>query len=160
MSTSTRRWLVKDVMSREVVTASPDDTLQEALQLMVENRVSSLPVTDRKGHCLGMLSSTDLIELTRELDEDLSSLDRVSDAGYQWLLERLRAGFGSDKVRDHMSQDVAMVAAESELAQAALQMLRYRVHRLPVTDSSDRVLGIVSSMDVLRAFADGACSQA
>ena len=55
MTTTTNELRVKDVMSKHVVAISPADTLHEALELIVENRVSALPVVDGRERCVGML---------------------------------------------------------------------------------------------------------
>jgi len=147
---------VKDVMSRDVVTISPNDSLHESLQLMVENKVAAVPVIDHRDRCVGMLSSSDFLQITRELDSELSSLDASDIASERWLLQKLHDGVGNDKVSEHMTENVASISSEAALSEAAQQMLRNRVHRLPVIDGNNRLVGIVSTMDVLRAFAEGA----
>ncbi len=155
MATNPYTLRAKDVMSRDVVAVSPDDSLHEALELMVENRVAALPVVNGRDRCVGILSSSDLIDVMRELDDDLTSLETPDSASHQWLLDRLRRGIGDDKVCEHMTDRVASVGADSPLADAVREMLRNRVHRLPVTDSHDRLMGIISTMDILEVFADG-----
>ncbi len=146
---------VKDVMSKEVVSVYPDDTLHEALELIVQNRISGLPVVNGNGHCVGMLSTTDLIDLTHELDDELHNIGRGGQTGHQWLLEQLAEALGSERVSEQMTENVATIRPEATLPQAAAEMLRNRVHRLPVTDQDNRLLGIVSTMDILGAVADG-----
>ena len=70
---------VQDVMSRDVVSVGLNDTLHAALELIVENRVSALPVVNGRGQCVGMLSTSDLIDLTHELDDELQNIGRPSD---------------------------------------------------------------------------------
>lgn len=147
---------VKEVMSKDVVAVHPHDTLREALELMGENRVSALPVTDRRGRCIGMLSTSDMVDLTRELDDDLNDLNQVSPLSREWLLEKLSNGVGHQKVETLMSNSVAVVGQEALLVHASREMLRQHVHRLPVVDDHQRLLGIVSTMDVLTAFSEGA----
>ena len=146
----------KDVMSRDVVSISANETLHVALELMGENRVAALPVVDRRDHCLGMLSASDLVDVTRELDDDLERLDGVDGMARGWLVDNLGQGLGNQKIDELMSESVATVGPETPLAEVAREMLRHRVHRLTVTDESDRLVGIVSTMDLLSAFANGA----
>jgi predicted transcriptional regulator len=73
----------------------------------------------------------------------------------RWLLERLMEGMGHTKVAEVMSEDVATVNVETRLPKAAREMLRNGVHRLPVIDIKDRVVGIISTTDILSAFVDG-----
>ena len=55
-----------------------------------------------------------------------------------------------------MSESVTTVGLETRIGKAARAMLRNRVHHLPVIDHDDRLIGIVSTMDILGEFADGA----
>ena len=148
---------VQDVMTRDVVTVDINTSLHAALEIMEDNRVTALPVVDAHGVCVGVVSSSDLVDLTRQLDEDLSDIDQLSDVSRTWLLERLRDhGLGQTMLSDLMSDSVATITPEATLAAAAKQMIRNRVHRLPVVDAKNRVVGIVSTMDLLEAFVDGA----
>ena len=97
---------VKDVMSKHVVAVNPSDSLHEALELICENRVSALPVVDGHGHCVGILTTSDLIELTHELDDELHNLGRVNDSKPQWLIEQLAKAMGSERVSEQMTPDV------------------------------------------------------
>ena len=147
---------VKDVMSKQVVAVSPDDSLHEALDLICENRVSALPVVDSHGHCVGMLSTSDLINLTHELDDELHNLGRTNESKPQWLAERLARAFGSERVVEQMTETAETIHQEVSVCDAAAMMMRNRVHRLPVTDDHNKLLGIISTMDIMSAVANGA----
>ncbi len=148
---------VKDVMSKHVVTVDFGDSVQEALSLMVENRVSGLPVVNGRQRCVGVLSATDLVDLAHDVDDELSQWDRTSDMSSQWMVGQLAShGMDRRKVEELMSNMVASVGPETSLSETAQTMLRDRVHRLPVLDEQQRVLGIISTMDILSAFVDGA----
>jgi CBS domain-containing protein len=145
---------VKELMARDVITVRPDDPLSEAVSLMFENRVSAVPVVDKRGRCKGILSTTDLIGVFRkhavgEVEPD--ELDRLAED----LADAGRRGtrLGSRRVSEVMTGDVMTVTLEDTIAVAAREMLRHRVHRLVVTDPNERVIGILSTMDLLEAFA-------
>jgi len=145
---------VKDVLSRDVVAIGATDTVREALTLMVENRVSALPVVTTKGKCVGILSATDLLALTRDLNEELAEM-QGGELNHQWLLDQLAEhDFGRRRVEELMTEVVETVAPEATIAQAGRLMLRQRVHRLPVVDAAGHLLGIVSTTDLLTAFVD------
>ncbi|HRX78263.1 MAG: CBS domain-containing protein [Planctomycetaceae bacterium] len=146
---------VKDVMSKHVVAVNPSDSLHEALELICENRVSALPVVDGHGHCVGILTTSDLIELTHELDDELHNLGRVNDSKPQWLIEQLAKAMGSERVSEQMTPDVAAICPEATIPEAAALMLRNRVHHLPVVDNNNLLRGIVSTMDILSIVAEG-----
>ena len=147
---------VKDIMSRDVVSLQAEDTVHEALNLLAENRVSALPVIDRRNHCVGILSTTDLVGITRDIDDDVHEIENLDTPGTRWLLDKLIHAVGHESVASYMTEDVATIDAESTLAKAAREMLRNRIHHLPVIDHREHLVGIVSTMDILAEFADGA----
>lgn len=148
---------VSGVMVHEPVCVHPDDTLAEALQLMVDNKLSALPVVEGIGKCVGMLSATDLLRLERELDERFSDPGELGETSARWLIARMSSeGLSSRLVREQMTTPPYAVRPGTLLADAARVMLARGIHRLVVTDDADNLLGIVSMTDMLRAFATGA----
>lgn len=73
MATSPRT--AADLMIRDVVTVAPGDRLQEAMQLMVDAHVGSLPVMDRRDRCVGIISARDIMNC--ELEQAESAEGRV-----------------------------------------------------------------------------------
>jgi CBS domain-containing protein len=147
---------VKDVMSRDVVTINAGDTVHEALSLMGENRVSALPVIDAHNHCVGILSTSDLVDMTRDVDDDLYHLDMVDPTSRRFLLDKLAHSMGNEAVQSFMSEVVTTIDEATTIGKATREMLRSRVHHLPVVDANDHLIGIISTMDILAEFADGA----
>ena len=151
------RLRVKDVLSKKVVTVAADDTLQTALELMAEHLLTALPVVDGLGQCAGILSASDIVEIARNLNEEMHDLGRGDEASYEWLQDNLAEhDMARRTVDEFITYNVATVTAERTLPDAARLMLRHRVHRLPVVDKKGTLLGIVSTMDVLTAFVKGA----
>ncbi len=147
---------VADIMTRDVVTVDAGGTVHEALALMGENRVSAIPVIDRNQHCVGILSTTDLVDMTRDVDDDLYQLDLVDSTTRRFLIDRLAHSLGNEKVDTFMSETLTTVAPDSTIATATRKILKSRVHHLPVVDDDNRLVGIVSSIDILGEFADAA----
>jgi CBS-domain-containing membrane protein len=147
---------VKDIMSRDVVTIFAGDTIHEALKLMGENRVSALPVVDTHERCVGILSTSDLVDMTRDVDDDIYELDMVDPTSRRFLLDKLAHSMGNESVQSFMSEAVTTVDTETTIGKATREMLRNRIHHLPVVDGSERMIGIVSTIDILAEFADGA----
>jgi CBS domain-containing protein len=144
---------VKDVMSTVVITVGPDETIQDALFCMAQYSVTFLPVTDAKNRCIGILSTTDLVDPTRIVDEEINAAGLVSEQMRPWWLDKLRQGIlGERKVHELMTGAVVAIDRETSLLEATEEMLRHRVHHLPVVDEHQRLLGIVSTMDLLDAF--------
>jgi CBS domain-containing protein len=146
---------VRDVMVTHVVAVNPRDPVNDALQLMVENRLSALPVVDGHDRCVGVISATDLLEEAQELGGELTSLGTTEGLEHEMLLEKLqRIGFSDEVVQEVMTHTPIAVDAEATLVSAAATMVRNRVHHLAVTDAQRKLRGIISTMDILRALAE------
>ena len=145
---------VRDIMSSDVVTLRASDTVHEALDMLVENRVSALPVVDKAKNCVGILSTTDLIDITRDVDHDVQYAEDLDPSSRRWLIDRLIHTVGDEPLTSYMTEDVATVYVEDSLAKAAREMLRNRVHHLPVVDNKDHLVGIISTMDILAEYAE------
>src|ERR1051326_133427 len=146
---------LRDVISHDVVSINPQDMLREALSTMVENRVSALPVVDSRGHCVGVISVTDLLGMTRDLSDELNALSESGGLDHERLVQKLEhAEVLTDQVKDWMTTNVISLTTSSTLQQAARLMLKNHVHRLVVLDEQKLVVGVVSTMDLLAAYAD------
>ena len=132
--------IAKDVMTPDPITLTSQATIEDAADLMRERNIRHVPVVDEQGALAGMLS-----------DRDLGHLD----------LGRMIGDEGVDGVRRHlatpvlkvMTPDVVTVGPDDDLGELVDLMLESRVGAVPVVqDPSGRVVGIVSYVDLLRAF--------
>jgi acetoin utilization protein AcuB len=124
---------VRDSMSREIVTLSPDETAATALALCRERRIRHLPVL-REGILVGIVSDRDLRSSTPALG------DPARAAALQKVL-----------VEGVMTTDVVSVHPEDPIEQAANSMRERRIGCLPVLDG-DELVGIVTASDVMDAL--------
>jgi CBS domain-containing protein len=139
-----------DIMVKEVVTVGPEALVKEIAALMLERRISGLPVVDGGGRILGVVSEGDLIRRP-EIETDRVKL------GWLRLLvsDEARA---RDFVKHHgrtarevMTQPAITVAADAPLAEIVRLMERHRVKRLPVVERG-KLAGVVTRTDLLRAL--------
>jgi CBS domain-containing protein len=152
---SKSRTTLKDVISSDVVYVNPQDTLREALDVMVENRVSAMPVVDAHRQCVGVISVTDLLGMAKDLSDELNALSESGGLDHEALVQKLEhADLLTEQVQGWMSSEVVAVGIDSSVEHAAKEMLRNRVHRLVVLDDKKRVAGVVSTMDLLAALVD------
>jgi CBS domain-containing protein len=143
---------VKQIMESHVISANPKDRVSDALRSMVENRISALPVIDARGRCVGVISSTDLLQKSLDLGNELESLNSTSGLEHEMLLERLQnSGFAEELVQEVMSYTPISVDEEASLAEACSTMTINRIHHLAVVDWNNKLRGIVSTMDILKA---------
>lgn len=136
---------VSEVMTRNVITASPETKFKDVVRLLEENRVSGLPVVDRGGRLVGIISEADLLNKAEKREPDAYVLE-----SRRHRLDRSRAS--ALDVASAMSRDVVTVSADAPIALAAREMHARGYKRLPVVDSKGRLVGIVSRGDVLKVF--------
>ncbi len=137
---------VSDVMCRKLIEVSANQTMCEAAKAFAENHVTSAPVIDEQGRCIGMLSAADFIQ--RDCPQ-FSDMDHHELAA-QGRDECLSIEPTSDMVSSYMTTGVQSVAAGTSLLQAAREMAAAHIHHLPVLEN-DRPIGVVSTMDVVAA---------
>lgn len=140
--------LVKDLMSRNVLTIGLSDSCQEAVARMHRARVRHLPVVDRGEMLVGVVTD-------RDLRHHLFSPRVFRELGTISVDIVLKAV----PVSEVMSAPVISVGPDDDLADAARVMLEDKVGSLPVVDNG-RVVGILTETDMLRQIvrADAACS--
>jgi CBS domain-containing protein len=129
---------VNDLMSRQVLTVGTSDSCLEALGRMHRARVRHLPVINRDGLLVGVVTDRDL--------RHYLFLPSVVEALGQTSVEAL---FKAVPVVEIMSRSVISVTPEAELSDAAHLMMTERIGSLPVVDGG-RVVGIVTETDLLR----------
>lgn len=141
---------VRDVMTTSVLAVHPETTLKEVARLLVEHRISGLPVVDDAGRVVGLVSEADL--LVKEQDPGAYApgpLDRIF--GESEDLRLLRSKVEARTAGDAMTAPAITIEASRSLHQAAGIMIERRVNRLPVLEDG-RLVGIVTRADLVRAF--------
>jgi CBS domain-containing protein len=119
---------VRDVMSTRMIAVSPEEPLKELARIMVRNRIGGVPVTDREGHVLGIVSETDL-QPTRE-EAPLRPVRTAADV---------------------MTRPVITLVEGDTVTQAARVLQRHRVKRAPVVRQGV-VVGMITRGDLLRPY--------
>jgi CBS domain-containing protein len=136
---------VLDLMTGDVLTAAPDETLKTAARKMVAAGVSGLPVVD-EGRVVGIITEADFVEQTAER----------SEGGDRRLLGVVFGEAGepveAETVQDVMTAKPIVIYSGASLGEAARVMAHNGVKRLPVVDEDGRLLGIISRADIVTAF--------
>jgi CBS domain-containing protein len=140
---------VKDVMTVDVVTVTPETSLRDAAAELSRRRVSGMPVVDDDGRVIGVISEADV------LAKEQSAPDQPAGAIAR-LLKRDESDdpsrFGAVTVGEAMTKPAVSVEPQWPVAVAADKMLEGGVNRLPVVQQG-RLIGIVTRADLVRAFA-------
>jgi CBS domain-containing protein len=143
---------VADVMTQDVVSVGPDASIARAVRLMVDRKLSGLPVVDSAGCMVGIITERDFLrraELGTERERP-SWLEFVLGPGR--LADEYVHVHGR-KVKDVMTPQVVSTTEDALLDEVVRLMERHQVKRLPVLRGG-RLVGIVSRSDLLRALAN------
>jgi CBS domain-containing protein len=143
--------IVKEVMTSPVISVPSDSSITQAIQIMLQRRISGLPVIDKDGRLVGMVTEGDFL--------------RRAETGTQrrrprWLEFLIGPGRLADeytrahgrKVRDVMTADPVTVSEQTPLEEVVQAMEKHRIKRLPVVRGDDLV-GIVSRANLLHVLA-------
>ncbi len=128
--------LVGERMTQPAVTVSDDSSIDRALHLMREHKIGRLPVLDKHGKLVGMVSEKDLLYASPSPATSLS----IHEVAY--LLSRI-------KVRKVMSTELITVAEDTPVEQAARLMADNRIGGVPVL-RGDQVVGIITETDIFK----------
>jgi CBS domain-containing protein len=140
---------VKDVMSVDVVTISCKATVLEAAKLMLDRRISGLPVVNEEGRLVGIITEGDLLRRAEIGTEFLPSMPNPEALDFKLFGEYSKSHGGH--VEDIMTRDIVRVFENTPLAEVAALMALKRVKRVLVM-SNDKVVGIIARADFLRAL--------
>jgi len=140
-----------DVMVRDVVTVRPDTDVAEAIKLLAEHDVSALPVLDKDGNLVGVLSEADLIHRAEIGTEKHRPWRLEAVTGASTLADEFAKSHGK-KVGEAMTDGVISVAEETPLSEIAALFERKRIKRVPVVKDG-RLVGIVSRSNLIQALA-------
>ena len=142
---------VSDVMTDKVVCVTANNTMSEAADTFLEHQITGAPVVDEHGHCVGVLSASDFVHSKAE---ELEGREKVG----HFLCSRHPSGLFSidqvrhDLVRQHMTPAVQTMDANALLLTAARCMYSEHVHRLIVVDECIAPVGILTSLDLVKAL--------
>lgn len=143
--------MAAEVMTRTIISIGPDASVREAVRLMLDNRVSGLPVVDPGGRMVGILTEGDLLRRS-EIGTDKHRR--------HWLEFLMGPGrMAGDYVRTHgrrveeiMTREVTGISPDTPLDEIVQLMERRHIKRLPVL-AGEALVGIVTRADLLAALA-------
>ncbi len=151
--------LVKDVMTREVVTLSPEDSLRTAVEKLSSRGISGAPVVEN-GKVVGTISERDILEA---IDVFFPKVHLDTGNFFSAIISLLKQGSSfrevkkhlieaeKVKVRDVMKRCAVTVEENATIMDAVRLMTRHGVNRLPVV-SGGKLVGIITRADILKAL--------
>jgi CBS domain-containing protein len=145
---------VREIMTREVVTALPDTAVNLVARLMAGRGISGIPVVAASGELVGIVTELDMIVRNTRLEppaffQILDGRIPLETPGH--YRKRMQHMLGA-LVRDVMTEDVVTISPDAEVEEVASLMVKRRVNPVPVMEEG-RLVGIVSRADIIQMMA-------
>lgn len=141
----------KDIMTPAVITVGTNASVADIAQILIEKKISAVPVVDTNGSLCGLVSEGDLMRRLSEGAEDerswwLKMMSTNSDSAADFIKAHGRTA------KDVMTRNVVSVAETTELNEVAHVLEANRIKRVPVLDG-DKIVGIISRSNMLQVIA-------
>jgi CBS domain-containing protein len=145
-----------DIMTKPVITAQEDTTLEEIARLMIDHRIGCVPIVDAQGRICGIVTESDFSEKERCVP---FSTFRAPQLFGDWFspecVEQVFRAARKIPARDVMTRSVATVEEGASLHEVMTEMLRRDINRVPVV-RDQKPVGIVARHDLLKVLVGGA----
>lgn len=145
---------VSDLMTDKVISIKKDGSLLDAANSLSRYAISGMPVTD-DNKLIGIITEYDLIKrLTEYYAPSYLMLLTEAEGGDAEENKKRLLEIGNAAVSEFMTKDVYTVGPENSVADAAKLIIQHDINPLPVVDSDNKVVGIISRSDIMKVVAD------
>lgn len=120
-----------EIMTRAVTTVNENMVIEDVLKILINKKITGLPVVDDAGKMIGVVSEYDLIK-------QLARKKRITSDDF--------------RVKIEFSKDLASIKEDAPLSEVIHQFVDARYRRLPVVDNQGTLLGIITRRDIMRVF--------
>jgi CBS domain-containing protein len=136
---------LRDIMTKEVFTVSPGLSIREAAEIFASRHIGGAPVLDRDDRVIGVITAADILEFASAMSGEPPELGDNLE----------RNEFDRHTVEEAMTRaPLRTLGPDATAREAATIMQQAGIHRIPVMEG-DRLLGVVSTLDLAKAIADG-----
>jgi CBS domain-containing protein len=147
--------IAKDIMSKNVITAFPDNTIEELAKILTGNNISGVPVVDRDNKVVGIVTEKDIMYRDTEPRfptgfEFLGA--HIYLGGVKVYNDQLKKILATN-VEELMTTNVICADENNDIKTVVDLMLKNNINRIPVLDSEQKLSGIISRADIVRSFA-------
>jgi CBS domain-containing protein len=144
---------VKDIMTRELITVSPEMEIIHATKLLLENRINGVPVTDGMGKLVGILCQSDLIAQQKKfpIPSFFTFLNGLIPLISAKQIEKQVQKITATTVAQAMTKNPVAVQPDTDIEEVATLMVDNNFHTIPVMDEG-KLVGILGKEDILRTL--------
>ncbi len=144
---------VRDIMTKKLITVSPDTEINKAAGLLMGKHINGVPVVDKDGRLLGILCQSDLVMQQKKLPlpSFFTLLDGFIPLTSERKIEKEIQKIAATTVKDAMTPDPVTISPDATLDEVASIMVENKYHTIPVLDE-EKLVGIVGKEDVLKVL--------
>ncbi|MEA1960102.1 MAG: CBS domain-containing protein [Bacillota bacterium] len=145
--------LAREVMTREVITVGPEEQVEHVAQLLVEHKISGIPVVDKDGEIMGIVTEKDLMVKASEFRMPfyLTLFDSIIFLENPIRFSNNLKKYTAVTVKDAMTKKVFTVGEDEELSNIVAIMQRHNINRVPVVRNG-KLVGIVTRNDIIKSL--------
>lgn len=142
---------ISELMTKEVLTVSPEMTVREAAKLLFQREISGLPVVDENKKVVGMITEKEIIAMAMpKYVEQLGDFEYILN---EEPFTKKVAEADKIKVKDIMRKEVLCVTEDTSVAEVARLMIAKKARRLPVLNKEKKLVGIIARADIVKQIA-------
>ncbi len=146
----------RDIMTKNVTCVNPEMTINELDKIFVRDRINGVPVVDKKGNLVGIVSKSDIVNFDFKKGMHASSMsDYYDSTGLEPqqrtddFIETKDISLSDSTVKDLMMTDVLTAGPDDSICGLSNKMYEQRVHRLVIVEDR-KAVGIVSTLDIVK----------
>ncbi len=143
----------KEIMTRKLITVSPETEIIQAAKILLENHINGLPVVDKTGNLVGILCQSDLIAQQKKLPipSFFTILDGLITMSSVKQIEKQVQKIAAITVAQAMTPNPITVKPDMDIEVVAALMVDKNFHTIPVVDEG-KLVGIIGKEDILRTL--------
>ena len=145
--------MAKDIMTKDVITINKNASIEELSALLLENKISGVPVMDDDNKLVGIVTEADIIEQDTKLH--FPAYFKLFDGIiYLESLNKFKRSLKkhyATKIEGIMTKKLRTVSPKTRVSEIADIMLKQKINRLPVVDKNGKLAGIVTRADIVKS---------
>jgi len=142
--------LAKDIMTKKVITISKDATLAELAKLLIKNKISGVPIVDKKEELVGIVTEADLIIKESNLPFPLSFSFAFLES-YESYTKSTKE-YLETRVEEVMSTNVKTAREDMPISKVVNIMINNNINRLPILNNDGKLTGIITRADIIKSI--------
>lgn len=147
--------LAKNVMTKDVITVKPEEKVEKVAKILVDNKISGIPVVDDHNHVIGIVTEKDLMIKAGELKVPfyVTLFDSIIFLENPIRFNNDIKRYTASQVKDVMTEKVISVEEDTPIQEVVAIMQRRKINRVPVVRHG-KIIGIITRNDILKSLVE------